>query len=102
VRIDEAKDCTSDSIGVGARSSSRVKKYGEGADASGGSGSSSSEAMDWVVVTDAIVSSETRRLRCGGRRLLARNDLSRAGERWGTGGGTGSGAGSGADLDPPT
>lgn len=80
-RNDEARERVSDGIGVVAGSSSRVKKYGEGAVASGGSDSSSSEAIDAEVVTELIVSSEVLRRKCGGSRLLLRKDLSLAGER---------------------
>jgi hypothetical protein len=74
-----------------AVSSSSVNKSGEGALASSGSGSSSSEATDWVVVTEAIVSSDGCRRMCIGRRLLPRKDLSLAGERRGIGGACGGG-----------
>jgi len=71
-RIDESKEYASEATGVVAGSSSSVKKYGDGAVASGGSGSSSSELQDWVVVTESIVSRDVRRRRCKGRRLLLR------------------------------
>ena len=72
--FEEAKDRASKGTGVVAGSFSSVKKYGEGALASGGSSSSSpsSEAIDGVVVTESMVSNEVRRRRCKGRRLSLR------------------------------
>jgi hypothetical protein len=56
--VDDAKERASEGTEIVAGSSSSVNKKDEGADTSGGSGSSSSEAMEWVVVTEAIVSRE--------------------------------------------
>jgi hypothetical protein len=92
-RYDDARDKESDGgTGVEAGSSSSVKEYSDGARASSGSGSSSSEALDAVVVTELIVSRDVRCRKCGGSRLLLRNDLSLAGERRGRAGGVGIGA----------
>ena len=83
--IEEAGDRALEATGVVVDPPARVKRYGDGADASGGSSSSLSEAIDCVVVMDAIVSSDVRCRRCGSRRfLLLRKDLSLAGERWAT------------------